>query len=173
MDPRSFSRRSLKHRASRSFSSATAPEYPNFISTMANSFMRSANKPASGWLPKSGMNTAFGDILIKANARCMCPTFPKTASSLRAIIYGYQQQGTSGDTLEYENLARDFGVELFGMELRRAVRRSQCQRNCDARPLSGEWLRLARPQSQLLVRLFEVAGGNSAIIGDAKNWPAF
>ena len=28
------------------------------------------------------------------------------------------------------------------------------------------------PERELLVRLFQVAGGNSAIIADAANWPA-
>src|SRR5277367_6543005 len=59
----------------------------------------------------------------------------------------------------------------WGMEFRRAVWRFEQRWN--ARPIFDEWYISLDRNRSYWYDFSKVAGGNTAIIGDAKNWPAF
>jgi hypothetical protein len=81
------------------------------------------------------------------------------------------KEGTTGQTLKYENLARDFGVELGGWSFGAQFGDLNNDGTLDLYLTNG-YISLDRNRSYWY-DFSKVAGGNSSIIGDAKNWPAF
>jgi hypothetical protein len=81
------------------------------------------------------------------------------------------KEGTSGDGLQFENLARDFGVELGGWSFGAQFGDLNNDGTLDLYLTNG-YISLDRNRSYWY-DFSKVAGGNSTIIGDAKNWPAF
>ena len=79
--------------------------------------------------------------------------------------------GTSGDAIKYENLARDFGVELGGWSFGAQFGDLNNDGTLDLYLTNG-YISLDRNRSYWY-DFSKVAGGNSTIIGDARNWPAF
>src|SRR5882724_2408986 len=67
-----------------------------------------------GFAPKSGMNAAFGDILNQGRYSVYVSNISEDGILIQGNNLWVPQQGTSGDGIQYENLARDFGVELGG-----------------------------------------------------------
>ena len=83
---------------------------------------------------------------------------------------GARRRGPRATTLQYENLAERAGRRAGRLELRRAVRRPEQRRLLGPGP--DQRLRLGRPQTRATgTTSRKIAGGNSAIIADAKNWP--
>ncbi len=76
-----------------------------------------------------------------------------------------------GKTLNYDNLARDLGVELGGWSF--GAQFGDLNNDGNARSLSGERLHLASKTKSYWYDFSKVAGGNSSIISDAAHWPAF
>ena len=99
------------------------------------------------------------------------PIFPRTAFSSREIICGCRRKEPRATTLKYENLARDFGVELGGWSFGAQFGDLNNDGTLDLYLTNG-YISLDRNRSYWY-DFSKVAGGNSTIIGDAKNWPAF
>ena len=76
-----------------------------------------------------------------------------------------------GPTLKYENLARDMGVELGGWSFGAQFGDLNNDGYLDLYLTNG-YVSLSRTKSYWY-DFSRVAGGNSKIIGDAANWPAF
>jgi hypothetical protein len=81
------------------------------------------------------------------------------------------KEGTAGDAIQYQNLARDFGVELGGWSFGAQFGDLNNDGTLDLYLTNG-YISLDRNRSYWY-DFSKVAGGNSTIIGDAKNWPAF
>jgi len=77
----------------------------------------------------------------------------------------------SGANLKYDNLARDLGVELGGWSFGAQFGDLNNSGNLDLYLVNG-FISLDRQRSYWY-DFAKVAGGNSAIISDAANWPAF
>ena len=67
-----------------------------------------------GFAPKSGMNAAFGDILNQGRYAVYVSNISEDGILIQGNNLWVPKEGTSGDALQYQNLARDFGVELAG-----------------------------------------------------------
>jgi hypothetical protein len=76
-----------------------------------------------------------------------------------------------GSTLKYENLARDMGVELGGWSFGAQFGDLNNDGYLDLYLTNG-YISLSRTKSYWY-DFSRVAGGNSKIIGDAADWPAF
>ena len=80
------------------------------------------------------------------------------------------KEGSAGDELKYENLARDMGVELGGWSFGAQFADLNNDGTLDLYLTNGN---VSLDHSRNYWYDFsKVAGGNTAIIGDAKNWPA-
>jgi hypothetical protein len=67
-----------------------------------------------GFAPKSGMNVAFGDILNQGRYAVYVSNISENGILIQGNNLWMQKEGSSGKSLKYENLAREFGVELGG-----------------------------------------------------------
>lgn len=124
-----------------------------------------------GFAPKSGMNAAFGDILNDGRYAVYVSNISEDGILIQGNNLWMPKQGTSGNGLQYENLARDFGVELGGWSFGAQFGDLNNDGTLDLYLANG-YISLDHNRSYWY-DFSKVAGGNSTIIGDAKNWPAF
>jgi len=124
-----------------------------------------------GFAPKSGMNTAFGDIFNRGKYSIYVSNISEDGILIQGNNLWVPKEGTSGDGLQFENLARDFGVELGGWSFGAQFGDLNNDGTLDLYLTNG-YISLDRNRSYWY-DFSKVAGGNSTIIGDAKNWPAF
>jgi enediyne biosynthesis protein E4 len=124
-----------------------------------------------GFAPKSGMNAAFGDILNQGKYAVYVSNISEDGILIQGNNLWVPKEGSSGDTVKYQNLARDFGVELGGWSFGAQFGDLNNDGTLDLYLTNG-YISLDRNRSYWY-DFSRVAGGNSTIIGDAKNWPAF
>ena len=124
-----------------------------------------------GFAPKSGMNVAFGDIFNQGRYSVYVSNISEAGVLIQGNNLWVPQEGTSGSSLHYQNMARDLGVELGGWSFGAQFGDLNNDGNLDLFLTNG-YISLDRDRSYWY-DFAKVAGGNSTIIGDAKNWPAF
>lgn len=124
-----------------------------------------------GFAPKSGMNASVGDIFNQGSYAVYVSNISEDGILIQGNNLWVPKQGTSGNAIQYENLARDFGVELGGWSFGAQFGDLNNDGNLDLYLTNG-YISLDRNRSYWY-DFSKVAGGNSTIIGDAKNWPAF
>jgi enediyne biosynthesis protein E4 len=124
-----------------------------------------------GFAPKSGMNTTFGDIFNQGRYSVYVSNISEDGILIQGNNLWVPKEGTAGDALQFQNLARDFGVELGGWSFGAQFGDLNNDGTLDLYLTNG-YISLDRNRSYWY-DFSKVAGGNSTIIGDAKNWPAF
>src|SRR5271170_4754755 len=124
-----------------------------------------------GFAPKSGMSAAFGDILNKGRYAVYVSNISEDGILIQGNNLWVPKEGTAGDAVKYQNLARDFGVELGGWSFGAQFGDLNNDGTLDLYLTNG-YISLDHHRSYWY-DFSKVAGGNSSIIGDAKNWPAF
>lgn len=124
-----------------------------------------------GFAPKSGMNAAFGDILNQGRYAVYVSNISEDGILIQGNNLWVPKEGTAGSSIQYQNLARDFGVELGGWSFGAQFGDLNNDGTLDLYLTNG-YISLDRNRSYWY-DFSKVAGGNSTIIGDAKNWPAF
>jgi hypothetical protein len=124
-----------------------------------------------GFAPKSGMNAAFGDILNQGRYAVYVSNISEDGILIQGNNLWVPKEGTAGDAIKYQNLARDFGVEFGGWSFGAQFGDLNNDGTLDLYLTNG-YISLDRHRSYWY-DFSKVAGGNSTIIGDAKNWPAF
>jgi hypothetical protein len=124
-----------------------------------------------GFAPKSGMNAAFGDILNQGRYSVYVSNISEDGILIQGNNLWVPKEGAVGDAIKYQNLARDFGVELGGWSFGAQFGDLNNDGTLDLYLTNG-YISLDRNRSYWY-DFSKVAGGNSTIIGDAKNWPAF
>lgn len=124
-----------------------------------------------GFSPKSGMNVAFGDIFNNGKYSIYVSNISEAGILIQGNNMWVPQEATAGGQLHYVNMARDLGVELGGWSFGAQFGDFNNDGNLDLFLMNG-YISLDRNRSYWY-DFAKVAGGNSTIIGDAKNWPAF
>jgi hypothetical protein len=123
-----------------------------------------------GFSPKSGMNVAFGDIFNQGKYDVYVSNISEEGVLIQGNNLWVPMEGTAGNSLQFENLARDMGVELGGWSFGAQFGDLNNDGLLDLYLTNG-YVSLARNRSYWY-DFSKVAGGNSTIIGDVKNWPA-
>jgi enediyne biosynthesis protein E4 len=123
-----------------------------------------------GFSPKSGMNAAFGDVLNDGRYAVYVSNISEDGVLIQGNNLWMPKEGTSGDGLKFENLARDLGVELGGWSFGAQFGDLNNDGTLDLYLTNG-YVSLDRARSYWY-DFSKIAGGNSIIIIDAKNWPA-
>jgi enediyne biosynthesis protein E4 len=134
-------------------------------------FREAGEQTGVGSAPKSGMNVAFGDILNQGRYAVYVSNISENGILIQGNNLWMPKEGTAGETLKYENLARDFGVELGGWSFGAQFGDLNNDGTLDLYLTNG-YISLDRNRNYWY-DFSKVAVGNSTIIGDAKNWPAF
>ena len=123
-----------------------------------------------GFAPKSGMNAAFGDIFNRGKYAVYVSNISEDGVLIQGNNMWVPKEGTSGNTVQYENLARDMGVELGGWSFGAQFGDLNNDGTLDLFLTNG-YVSLDHRRNYWY-DFSKVAGGNSSIIGDARNWPA-
>jgi enediyne biosynthesis protein E4 len=131
-------------------------------------FREAGEATGVGFAPKSGMNVAYGDILNQGKYAIYVSNISQEGVLIQGNNLWVPQEGS---TLKYENLARDMGVELGGWSFGAQFGDLNNDGYLDLYLTNG-YISLSRTQSYWY-DFSRVAGGNSKIIGDAADWPAF
>jgi enediyne biosynthesis protein E4 len=134
-------------------------------------FHEAGKQAGIGFAPKSGMNVAFGDILNQGQYAVYVSNISEEGVLIQGNNLWMPKPGTSGDAIRYGNLARAFGVELGGWSFGAQFGDLNNDGTLDLYLANG-YISLDRNRSYWY-DFSKVAGGNSTIIGDARNWPAF
>jgi hypothetical protein len=127
-------------------------------------------KTGVGFAPKSGMNVAFGDILNQGKLAIYVTNISEEGVLLQGNNLWVPREGTAGDALRYDNLAREMGVELGGWSFGAQFGDLNNDGTLDLYLTNGYVS--ADKGTSYWYDFSKIAGGNSAIISDAKNWPA-
>ena len=133
-------------------------------------FHESGQQSGVGFAPKSGMNVAFGDILNDGHFAVYVSNISENGALIQGNNLWVPKEGASGRTVSFENLARDMGVELGGWSFGAQFGDLNNDGTLDLYLTNG-YVSLDRTKSYWY-DFTKIAGGNSSIIGDAKDWPA-
>jgi enediyne biosynthesis protein E4 len=123
-----------------------------------------------GFAPKSGMNVAFGDVLNQGKYAVYVSNISEEGVLIQGNNLWVPEEGIAADSIKFENLARDLGVELGGWSFGAQFGDLNNDGTLDLYLTNG-YVSLDRNRSYWY-DFSKVAGGNSTIIGDARNWPA-
>jgi len=134
------------------------------------SFHEAGELTGVGFAPKSGMNVAFGDIFNQGRYAVYVSNISEDGVLIQGNNLWVPKEGTSGNGIKFENLARDMGVELGGWSFGAQFGDLNNDGTLDLYLTNG-YVSLDRKKSYWY-DFTKISGGNSTIIGDAKNWPA-
>ena len=123
-----------------------------------------------GFAPKSGMNVAFGDVLNEGRYAVYVSNISEDGALIQGNNLWVPKEGQSAGSLSFENLARDMGIELGGWSFGAQFGDLNNDGTLDLYLTNG-YVSLDRNRSYWY-DFTKIAGGNSAIIGDARDWPA-
>ncbi len=133
-------------------------------------FHETGEQAGVGFAPKSGMNVAFGDIFNQGRYSVYVSNISEEGVLIQGNNLWVPREATEGTATTYENLARDLGVELGGWSFGAQFGDLNNDGTLDLYLTNG-YVSLDRNRSYWY-DFSHVAGGNSSIIGDARNWPA-
>src|SRR6202043_2968592 len=85
-----------------------------FANQQGKSFTDIGKRSGIGFSPKSGMNVSFGDIFNQGRFSVYVTNISEEGVLIQGNNLWVPKEGTSADTLQYENLASELGVELGG-----------------------------------------------------------
>ena len=123
-----------------------------------------------GFSPKSGMNAAVGDILNQGQYAIYVSNISEEGVLIQGNNLWVPKQGTAGDSLQYDNLARAMDVELGGWSFGAQFGDLNNDGNLDLYLVNGYVS--ANRNTNYWYDFSKIAGGNSTIISDAAHWPA-
>jgi hypothetical protein len=140
-----------------------------FLNQSARRFEDAGERTGVGFAPKSGMNVAFGDILNQGKFSIYVSNISEEGVLIQGNNLWVPREGTGGDAIQYDNLARDMGVELGGWSFGAQFGDLNNDGNLDLYLANGYVS--GEKGSNYWYDFSKIAGGNSAIISDAAHWP--
>jgi len=133
-------------------------------------FHEAGEQTGVGFAPKSGMSVSFGDVFNQGQYAVYVSNISEDGALIQGNNLWVPKEGTKGTAIKYENLARDMGVELGGWSFGAQFGDLNNDGNLDLYVTNG-YVSLD-PKRSYWYDFTKIAGGNSSIIGDAKDWPA-
>jgi hypothetical protein len=132
-------------------------------------FREVGKRAGVGFSPKSGMNATVGDVLNNGNYSIYVSNISEEGVLIQGNNLWMPKEGTTGDSLQYENLARDMDVEIGGWSFGAQFGDLNNDGNQDLYLVNG-YVSADRIKNYWY-DFSKITGGNSAIISDAANWP--
>lgn len=132
-------------------------------------FREAGKETGIGAAPKSGMNASIGDVLNQGRFGIYVSNISEEGVLVQGNNLWMPRAGTSGASIQYDNLATAMGVDLGGWSFGAQFGDFNNDGFLDLYAVNGN-VSLDRNRSYWY-DYSKVAGGNSAIISDAANWP--
>lgn len=123
-----------------------------------------------GFSPKSGMNAAVGDVLNQGKYSIYVSNISEEGVLIQGNNLWVPKEGTAGDSLQYDNLAREMDVEIGGWSFGAQFGDLNNDGTLDLYLVNGYVS--ADRNKNYWYDFSKIAGGNSTIISDAAHWPA-
>lgn len=133
-------------------------------------FHEAGKQTGIGFAPKSGMDVAFGDVFNTGKYDVYVSNISQAGFLIQGNNLWVPKEGTSGNGIQYENLARDMGVELGGWSFGAQFGDLNNDGTLDLFLTNG-YVSLDRKKNYWY-DFSKITDGNASIIKDAKNWPA-
>lgn len=140
-----------------------------FFNDGGSKFREAGKATGIGFAPKSGMNAAVGDVFNRGSFAIYVTNISEEGALLQGNNLWVPREGTAGDGIVYDNLARVTGVELGGWSFGAQFGDLNNDGRLDLYLTNGYVS--ADKGSSYWYDFTKITGGNSSIIGDAKNWP--
>ncbi|HEV8133555.1 MAG TPA: CRTAC1 family protein [Pyrinomonadaceae bacterium] len=132
-------------------------------------FREVGKRAGVGFSPKSGMNAAVGDVLNDGKYSVYVSNISEEGVLIQGNNLWMPKEGTTGDSLQFENLARDMDVEIGGWSFGAQFGDLNNDGNQDLYLVNG-YVSADRIKNYWY-DFSKITGGNSSIISDAANWP--
>ncbi len=141
-----------------------------FANEKGKAFREIGKTAGVGFAPKSGMNVSFGDVDNQGRFSIYVTNISEEGVLIQGNNLWVPKEDTLGDSISYENQARGRGVELGGWSFGAQFGDLNNDGTQDL-ALTNGYISAAK-DSSYWYDYSVIAGGNTAIISDAKNWPA-
>ena len=122
-----------------------------------------------GFSPKSGMNASLADVLNQGKYAIYVSNISEEGVLIQGNNLWVPREGTAGDSLKYDNLARAMNVEMGGWSFGAQFGDLNNDGTLDLYLVNG-YVSAAR-NTNYWYDFSKIAGGNSTIISDAADWP--
>ena len=132
-------------------------------------FREVGKRAGVGFSPKSGMNAAVGDVLNDGQYSVYVSNISEEGVLIQGNNLWMPKEGTTGESLQFENLARDMDVEIGGWSFGAQFGDLNNDGNQDLYLVNG-YVSADRIKNYWY-DFSKITGGNSSIISDAANWP--
>ncbi|HLA11837.1 MAG TPA: CRTAC1 family protein [Pyrinomonadaceae bacterium] len=133
-------------------------------------FREMGKQTGVGFSPKSGMNAAVGDILNNGKYSIYVSNISEDGVLIQGNNLWVPKEGTTGESLKFDNMAREMGVEMGGWSWGAQFGDLNNDGTLDLYLVNG-YISADRNRSYWY-DFSKIAGGNSTIISDAAHWPA-
>jgi enediyne biosynthesis protein E4 len=133
-------------------------------------FREAGKDTGVGFSPKSGMNASVGDVLNEGRYAIYVSNISEEGILIQGNNLWVPRDGTSGESLKYDNLARAMDVEMGGWSFGAQFGDLNNDGTLDLYLVNGYVS--ADRNANYWYDFSKIAGGNSKIISDAAYWPA-
>ena len=140
-----------------------------FFNEGGKGFREVGKETGIGFAPKSGMTAAIGDPLNRGVFAIYVSNISEEGVLVQGNNLWVPREGTSGENLKFDNLARDLGVELGGWSWGAQFGDLNNDGYQDIYLVNG-YISADRGNNYWY-DYSKITGGNTTIISDAKNWP--
>jgi len=132
-------------------------------------FHEAGKQTGVGFAPKSGMNASMGDVLNQGKYAIYVSNISEEGVLIQGNNLWVPREGTSGDGLKFDNLAREMDVEIGGWSFGAQFGDLNNDGTLDLYLVNG-YISADR-NTNYWYDFSKIAGGNSTIISDAADWP--
>jgi hypothetical protein len=133
-------------------------------------FHEAGKSTGVGFSPKSGMNASVGDVLNQGRYSIYVSNISEEGILIQGNNLWVPRDGTGGDAVKYDNLARAMDVEIGGWSFGAQFGDLNNDGTLDLYLVNGYVS--ADRKANYWYDFSKIAGGNSTIISDAAHWPA-
>jgi enediyne biosynthesis protein E4 len=133
-------------------------------------FREAGKQTGVGFSPKSGMNASTADILNQGKYSIYVSNISEEGVLIQGNNLWVPREGTTGDALKYDNLARAMDVEIGGWSFGAQFGDLNNDGTLDLYLVNG-YISADR-NTNYWYDFSKIAGGNSTIISDAAQWPS-
>jgi hypothetical protein len=133
-------------------------------------FREAGKQTGVGFSPKSGMNASLGDILNQGKYAIYVSNISEEGVLIQGNNLWVPRDGTAGESLKYDNLAREMDVEMGGWSFGAQFGDLNNDGTLDLYLVNGYIS--ANRNTNYWYDFSKIAGGNSTIISDAAQWPS-